>query len=75
MNNLSSDLKIEDTQGLGHSLAQWLIKKGYTVKEVNPVQTKRGREQITSPDKSDKIDAKAIGRSISELCWNSTGRV
>jgi len=51
---------LEDTQGLGHSLAQWLIKKGYTVKEVNPVQTKREREQSTSPDKSDKIDAKAI---------------
>jgi len=51
---------LEDTQGLGHSLARWLIKRDYTVKEVNPVQTKRKREQSISPDKSDKIDAKAI---------------
>jgi len=55
---------LEDTQGLGHSLAQWLIKKGYIVKEVNPVQTKRERKQSTSPDKSDKVDAEAIANVL-----------
>jgi len=55
---------LEDTQGLGHLLAQWLIKKDYTVKEVNPVQTKRERKESTSPDKSDKVGAKAIANVL-----------
>jgi len=63
-NNENLVFGLEDTQGLGHSLAQWLIKKDYTVKEVNPVQTKRERKQSTSPDKSDKIDAEAIANVL-----------
>src|SRR6056297_2296009 len=55
---------LEDTQGLGHSLAQWLIEKGYTVKEVNPSITKREREHSTNPDKSDLVDAEAIANAL-----------
>jgi transposase len=51
---------LEDTQGLGRSLAQWLIQQGFVVKEVNPVYTDRERKRRTDPDKSDPKDAKAI---------------
>jgi len=51
---------LEDTQGLGHSLSQWLLDQGYTVKEVNPALTKRERHHSANPDKSDEIDAEAI---------------
>lgn len=51
---------LEDTQGLGRSLAQWLIQQGFVVKEVNPVYTDRERKRKTDPDKSDPKDAKAI---------------
>jgi len=55
---------LEDTQGLGHSLAQWLLDQGYTVKEVNPALTKRERHHNANPDKSDKIDAEAIANVL-----------
>jgi len=32
---------LEDTQRLGHSLSQWLLEQGYTIKEVNPALTKK----------------------------------
>lgn len=51
---------LEDTKGLGRSLAQWLIGQGFIVKEVNPVYTDRERKRKTDPDKSDPKDAKAI---------------
>ncbi|MCK8826117.1 IS110 family transposase [Fuchsiella alkaliacetigena] len=55
---------LEDTQGLGRSLAQWLVKHGYTVKEVNPALTKRERDHSSNPDKSDLIDAEAIANVL-----------
>lgn len=55
---------LEDTQGLGHSLAQWLLDEGYTVKEVNPALTKRERHHSANPDKSDEIDAEAIANVL-----------
>jgi len=55
---------LEDTQGLGRSLAQWLINKGYQVKEVNPALTKRERKHSPNPDKSDAIDAEAIANVL-----------
>lgn len=55
---------LEDTQGLGYSLAQWLVEKGYTVKEVNPTITKREREHSPNPDKSDLVDAEAIANAL-----------
>jgi len=55
---------LEDTQGLGHSLAQWLLDQGYTVKEINPALTKRERHHSPNPDKSDEIDAEAIANVL-----------
>lgn len=55
---------LEDTQGLGHSLSQWLLDQGYTVKEVNPALTKRERHHSANPDKSDEIDAEAIANVL-----------
>jgi len=55
---------LEDTQGLGHSLSQWLLDKGYTVKEVNSALTKRERHHSTNPDKSDEVDAEAIANVL-----------
>ena len=55
---------LEDTQGLGRPLAQWLVNKGYTVKEVNPAITKRQRKHNPNPDKSDEVDAKAIANAL-----------
>jgi len=55
---------LEDTQGLGHSLSQWLLDQGYTVKEVNPALTKRERHHSSNPDKSDEIDAEAIANVL-----------
>ena len=55
---------LEDTQGLGRSLAQWLVQKGYMVKDVNPALTKRERHHSTNPDKSDEVDAKAIAEIL-----------
>jgi transposase len=51
---------LEDTQGLGYSLAQYLVDQGFTVKEVNPVYTDRERVHDPNPDKSDPRDAQAI---------------
>jgi transposase len=63
-NNESLLFGLEDTQGLGRSLAQWLIDKGYIVKEVNPSLTKRERDHSSNPDKSDKVDAEAIANVL-----------
>lgn len=60
---------LEDTQGLGRSLAQWLIKRNYQVKEVNPALTKRERNHSPNPDKSDQIDAEAIANVLLAQ-WN-----
>jgi transposase len=63
-NNESLLFGLEDTQGLGRSLAKWLIDKGYIVKEVNPSLTKRERDHSSNPDKSDKVDAEAIANVL-----------
>lgn len=60
---------LEDTQGLGRSLAQWLNRKGYTVKEINPALTKRERDHKPNPDKSDEVDAEAIANVLLSE-WN-----
>lgn len=62
-NNESLIFDLENTQGLGRSLAQWLIEKGYT-KEVNPAFTKRERHHSLNPDKLDEVDAKAIANVL-----------
>ena len=55
---------LEDTQGLGSSLAKWLLDNDYTVKDVNPAFTKRERDHSPNPDKSDKEDAEAIANVL-----------
>jgi transposase len=55
---------LEDTQGLGRSLAQWLVKRDYKVKEVNPALTKRERQHSPNPDKSDQVDGEAIANVL-----------
>lgn len=55
---------LEDTQGLGRPLAQWLVSRGYTVLEVNPIYTDRDRGQHPDPDKSDRKDARAIAEVL-----------
>jgi len=63
-NNETLVFGLEDTQGLGRSLAQWLIENDYIVKEVNPALTKRERSHSSNPDKSDEIDAEAIANVL-----------
>jgi len=55
---------LEDTQGLGRSLAQWLVDQGLSVREVNPVYTSRERARGPGPDKSDSLDAQAIAEVL-----------
>lgn len=55
---------LEDTQGLGRSLAQYLVNQGFAVKEVNPVYTDRERAHGPDPDKSDPRDAEAIAHIL-----------
>ena len=55
---------LEDTYGLGYSLAQWLVKNDYKVKDVNPSLTRRERKHSPNPDKSDAIDAEAIANVL-----------
>ncbi|MCK8828595.1 IS110 family transposase, partial [Natroniella acetigena] len=69
INSFDSDQKdiifgLEDTCGLGRSLAQWLVKNNYEVKDVNPSLTKRERKHSPNPDKSDAIDAEAIANVL-----------
>ena len=55
---------LEDTQGQGASLAQWLLDNDYTVKEINPVLTKRERDHSPNSNKSDKDDAEAVANVL-----------
>jgi transposase len=55
---------LEDSQGLGSFLAAYLVDKGYTVLEINPVTTDRGRRHTVSRDKSDEADAVVIAKTL-----------
>lgn len=55
---------LEDTGGLGRSLAAFLIEAGYLVKDVNPIRSDRARNQQPHPDKSDPQDARAIAKVL-----------
>jgi len=48
---------LEDSQGLGNYLAEFLIEKGYLVLDVNPVYTDRDRKHTIHRDNSDDRDA------------------
>jgi len=55
---------LEDSQGLGSFLANYLSGKGYTALEINPVTTDRGRKHTVSRDKSDERDAVVIAKTL-----------
>ena len=55
---------LEDSQGLGNYLAEFLTEKGYLVLDVNPVYTDRGRKHTIHRDKSDDRDACLIAKTL-----------
>ena len=55
---------LEDSQGLGSFLAQYLVNKGYLTLDINPVSTDRGRRYTVSRDKSDERDAIVIAKTL-----------
>jgi len=59
---LSLALKI--ARGLRSFLACYLILKGYTVIEINPASTDRGRKHLVSRDKLDNMDSIVIAKTL-----------
>jgi len=55
---------LEDSQGLGNFLAEFLLKKGFDVVDIDPVTTDRGRRRTTHKDKSDSRDACLIAKTL-----------
>jgi transposase len=55
---------LEDSQGLGNFLAEFLLKKGFYVVDIDPVLTDRGRRRTTHKDKSDDRDACLIAKTL-----------
>jgi len=63
-NSNSLAFGLEDTGGLGRSLACFLTTSGMLVKEVNPTLTERRRKARPHPEKSDPKDALAIAKIL-----------
>jgi len=55
---------LEDSQGLGFFLADYLIQKGFSPIDVNPVYTDRARKATIHRDKSDAEDAVLIAKAL-----------
>jgi transposase len=55
---------LEDSQGLGNFLAEFLIRKGFYVADIDPVTTDRGRRRTAHKDKSDDRDAALITKTL-----------
>ena len=55
---------LEDSQGLGNFLAEFLLKKGFDVLDIDPVLTDRGRRRTAHKDKSDDRDACLIAKTL-----------
>ncbi len=55
---------LEDSQGFGNYLAEFLTQKGYAVLDVNPAYTDRGRKHSIHRDKSDARDACLIAKTL-----------
>jgi len=55
---------LEDSQGLGSFFTCYLLGKGHTALEINPILTDRGRKHTVSRDKSDERDAIVIARTL-----------
>jgi len=63
---LTSIFGLEDTEGLGRPLAQFLLRSKHTIKEVYRVKVDRQRDKSCHPDESDPRDA----FFLSLLCHN-----
>lgn len=57
---------IEDTGGLGRSLAQWLVAQDRLVKGVNPILSDERRNKRPHSDKNDTQDARSVARVLTE---------
>lgn len=55
---------LEDSQGLGIFLAEFLIRKGFYVADIDPVTTDRERRRTAHKDKSDDRDAHLITKTL-----------
>jgi transposase len=55
---------LEDTAGNGYLLATFLLKQGFTVKEVTPTLTAKERKKNPHRDKSDRLDAVKVAKAL-----------
>jgi transposase len=55
---------IEGAWNYGRGLAQHLVASGAEVYEVNPRWTAEGRRRARRPDKTDRLDARAVARCV-----------
>ena len=55
---------LEDCYSYGQRLADYLSRKGFSVKMVSPVLVERGRRHMTHPEKSDSKDAKGVAKAL-----------
>lgn len=55
---------LEDSQGLGFFLADYLVQKGFSPFDVNPIYTDRARKATIHRDHSDKGDAVLIAKAL-----------
>ena len=63
-NNSTIIFGLEDSQGLGNFLAEFLLKKEFYVVDIDPVTTDRGRCRTAHKDKSDDRDACLIAKTL-----------
>ena len=55
---------LEDSQGLGSFLAEFLLKRRLSVVDINSISTDRGRRLTVHRDKSDDRDAILIAKTL-----------
>lgn len=64
--SLSSEIVfgVEGAGNYGHGLSQFLVAAGYNVYDVNPRLTAFGRRRSRRPDKTDRLDARAVALAV-----------
>lgn len=55
---------VEGAGNYGRGLSQFLVASGYTVYDVNPRLTAFGRRRSRRPDKTDRLDARAVALAV-----------
>lgn len=55
---------VEGAGNYGRGLSQFLVAAGYKVYDVNPRLTAYGRRRSRRPDKTDRLDARAVGLAV-----------